>query len=84
MMILQLELWTGSVFIEPGTGSGGLSHRMARTSRTPPLCTHLTPNQRVQCGKEFAELKLGEMVTDRQRFDNVSMDDADFLDLIHS
>ena len=34
--------------------------------------------------KEFAELKLGEMVTDRQRFDNVSMDDAVFLDLINS
>ena len=48
MIILQLELRNISVVIEPGTDCGGLSHSMARTSRTPPICTHLTPARRVR------------------------------------
>jgi len=91
MVILQLELKPGSVVIESGTGSGSLSHSIARTiAPSGHLHTFDFHQERVERAKEeFSEHGLGEMVTGRHRdvcaegFDLVGKADAVFLDLPH-
>ena len=91
MIILQLELKPGSVVIESGTGSGSLSHSIARTiAPSGHLHTFDFHQERVdRASIEFAEHGLGEMVTGRHRdvcaddFDIVGRADAVFLDLPH-
>jgi len=91
MVILQLELRPGSVVIESGTGSGSLSHSIARTiAPTGHLYTFDFHQERVdRAGVEFTEHGLGELVTGRHRdvcaegFDMVGKADAVFLDLPH-
>jgi len=91
MIILQLELKPGSVVIESGTGSGSLSHSIARTiAPTGHLYTFDFHQERVdRAGVEFKEHGIGEIVTGRHRdvcaegFDIKGKADAIFLDLPH-
>merc|ERR1712025_1011703 len=91
MILLQLELKPGSVVIESGTGSGSLSHSIARTiAPTGHLYTFDFHQERVDRARlEFNEHGMGELVTGRHRdvcaegFDIVGKADAVFLDLPH-
>jgi len=91
MIILQLELKPGSVVIESGTGSGSLSHSMARTiAPSGHLHTFDFHQERVdKAREEFADHGLGEIVICRHRdvcadgFDVDGRADAVFLDLPH-
>jgi len=91
MVLLQLELKPGSVVIESGTGSGSLSHSIARTvAPTGHLNTFDFHQERVdRAREEFVEHGLGEIVTCNHRdvcaegFNIVGSADAVFLDLPH-
>jgi len=92
MILLQLELRPGSVVVESGTGSGSLSHALARTvAPHGHLHTFDFHQERVdRAQKEFESHGLGpELVTVQHRdvcalgFGLEGEADAVFLDLPH-
>ena len=91
MVGLQLELWPSSVVVESGTGSGSLSHALARTvAPRGHLHTFDFHAERVEKARaEFAEHGLGDLVTASHRdvcrdgFGLENKVDAVFLDLPH-
>jgi len=91
MVSLQLELGPGSVVVESGTGSGSLSHALARTvAPRGHLHTFDFHAERVEKARaEFAEHGLGDLVTASHRdvcrdgFGLENKVDAVFLDLPH-
>ncbi|XP_013784259.1 tRNA (adenine(58)-N(1))-methyltransferase catalytic subunit TRMT61A-like [Limulus polyphemus] len=91
LVILQLDLKPGKVVCEAGTGSGSLSHALARTiAPTGQLYTFDFHEQRVSLAREeFQEHGLGDIVTVQQRdvcaegFGLEDIADAMFLDLPH-
>jgi tRNA (adenine57-N1/adenine58-N1)-methyltransferase len=92
MILLQLELRPGSVVVESGTGSGSLSHALARTvAPHGHLHTFDFHEERARkAGEEFEAHGLGPaLVTARHRdvcaegFGLEGVADAVFLDLPH-
>jgi len=91
MIILQLELKPGSVVVESGTGSGSLSHSMARTiAPSGHLHTFDFHQERAEKARqEFSEHGIGDIITVKHRdvcahgFDIDGIADAVFLDLPH-
>ncbi|KAG8288207.1 tRNA (adenine(58)-N(1))-methyltransferase catalytic subunit trmt61a [Homalodisca vitripennis] len=93
MIILQLELRPGSVIVESGTGSGSLTHALARSVRpTGHVYTFDFHEQRVSVAQEeFSAHGLGAVVTSRHRDvckqgfgeELTGRADAVFLDLPH-
>ena len=90
-ILIQLQLKPGSVVIEAGTGSGSLSHCIARTiSPNGKLFTHDFHQERASTAQEeFIDHGLGSIVTVQHRdvcsdgFDVGQLVDAVFLDLPH-
>lgn len=91
LVTLQLDLKPGSVVCEVGTGSGSMTHALARTvAPTGHVYTFDFHEQRVQVArKEFEEHGLGSVVTASHRdvcqdgFGIEGLADAVFLDLPH-
>ncbi|XP_075227372.1 tRNA methyltransferase 61 [Lycorma delicatula] len=93
MIILQLEIKPGSVVIESGTGSGSLSHALARCVRpNGHVYSYDFHEQRVLIArKEFDNHGLSDIITVEQRdvcqsgfsTDCDGKADAVFLDLPH-
>ena len=91
MILLQLELKPGSVVVESGTGSGSLSHSIARTvSPAGQLYTFDFHQERAERAQtEFKEHGLENIITVQHRdvcsdgFEIVDKADAVFLDLPH-
>ncbi|XP_033127816.1 tRNA (adenine(58)-N(1))-methyltransferase catalytic subunit TRMT61A-like [Anneissia japonica] len=89
VIISQLELKPGSVVVESGTGSGSLSHALARAvAPSGHLHTFEFHEQRAAtAGKEFVDHGLSELVTIQCKdaindgFGMVDAADAVFLDL---
>lgn len=90
-ILIQLQLKPGSVVLEAGTGSGSLSHSIARTlAPHGKLFTHDFHEERALAAQEeFKDHGLGEIVTVQHRDvcrDGFNVDqavDAVFLDLPH-
>lgn len=90
-ILLQLQLKPGSVVLEAGTGSGSLSHCIARTiAPSGHLFTHDFHQERaLTAAAEFKEHGLEEIVTVQHRdvcqdgFDVPKPADGVFLDLPH-
>ena len=91
MVILQLQLKPGSVVIESGTGSGSLTHSLARTvGKTGRVYTFDFHQDRVKVAtEEFNNHGLRDIVTAQHRdvcqdgFGLEDAADAVFLDLPH-
>lgn len=91
LVTLQLDLKPGSVVCEVGTGSGSMTHALARTvAPTGHVYTFDFHEQRVQVArKEFEDHGLGSVVTASHRdicqdgFGIEGLADAVFLDLPH-
>lgn len=91
LVTLQLDLKPGSVVCEVGTGSGSMTHALARTvAPSGHVYTFDFHEQRVQVArKEFEEHGLGSVVTVSHRdvcqdgFGIEGLADAVFLDLPH-
>ncbi|XP_072028824.1 tRNA (adenine(58)-N(1))-methyltransferase catalytic subunit TRMT61A-like [Amphiura filiformis] len=89
MVTMQLELKPGSIVVESGTGSGSMSHALARTiAPNGHLYTFEFHEQRAQLARaEFKKHGLGEVVTVEHRdvcqngFGLEVKVDAVFLDL---
>lgn len=90
-ILLQLEIKSGSVVVEAGTGSGSLSHSIARTvSPDGKLYTYDFHEERARLAQvEFNEHNFGDVVVAQHRdvctdgFDCPANVDAVFLDLPH-
>ncbi|KAF7489995.1 tRNA (adenine(58)-N(1))-methyltransferase catalytic subunit TRMT61A [Sarcoptes scabiei] len=91
MILMQLQLRSGSKVIEAGTGSGSLSHSIARTiSPKGKLITYDFHEERVLAAREeFKNHGLDHIVVTKHRdvcqngFDVEDQVDAVFLDLPH-